>query len=165
VVARFRNSPLALLLPAFFCNTLLWAFVVAPGRAPDEADHVDYVRHVALTHTLPIYGRTPRIATPDSLNSETQQPPLYYLLAIPFHVLLGGQTETQQYLAIRLFSAILGTLAVALTYALGHTLVPQRRAFALALAAIVGFNPMFTFMSAAILCSIPSWWQDSSGRE
>src|SRR5262249_54999504 len=108
------------------------------------------IRHLARTHTLPIYGQTPRIANPHALNSETQQPPLYYLLAIPFYSILGGQVETQQYLAIRLLSAMLGTVAVALTYALGRVLAPQRPEFALALAAVVGFNPMFTFMSAAI---------------
>jgi uncharacterized membrane protein len=147
---RIAAHPLSLLLLAFFSNALLWALIVAPAHAPDEADHFDYVSYLALTHQLPTYGQTPRIATPNSLNSETQQPPLYYLLAVPFHALLGGRTETQQYLAIRLLSVTLGTLAVALTYALGRLLVPQRREFALALAALVGFNPMYTFMSAAV---------------
>ncbi len=142
--------PLTLLLLAFFCNTLLWALIIEPGRAPDERDHFDYIRHLALTHSLPIYGQTPRVANPHALNSETQQPPLYYLLATPFYLILGGHTQTQQYIAIRLFSTLLGAIAVALTYTLGHILAPERRTFALALAAIVGFNPMFTFMSAAI---------------
>jgi 4-amino-4-deoxy-L-arabinose transferase-like glycosyltransferase len=149
VAARIALHPLTFLLLAFFCNTLLWACIIEPGRAPDEWDHFDYVRHLAITHTLPIYGQTPRVANPHVLNSEAQQPPLYYLLATPFY-LLGGQTQTSQVVAVRIFSTLLGTIAVALTYALGRVLAPGRRPYALALAAIVGFNPMFTFMSAAI---------------
>ncbi|HKF94327.1 MAG TPA: glycosyltransferase family 39 protein, partial [Gammaproteobacteria bacterium] len=146
---RIALHPLALLLLAFFCNTLLWAYVVEPGRAPDEWDHFDYVRHLVATHRLPIYGQTSRFTNPNALNSETQQPPLYYLLATPFY-LLGGSTITSQVIAVRVLSVLLGTATVALTYALGLVVAPKRRAFALALAVIVGFNPMFTYMSAAI---------------
>ncbi|MEP7187702.1 MAG: glycosyltransferase family 39 protein, partial [Roseiflexaceae bacterium] len=149
IVVRIALHPLALLLLAFFFNTLLWAYVVEPGQAPDEWDHFDYVRHLVATHRLPIYGQTPRFSNPNALNSETQQPPLYYLLATPFY-LLGGQTITSQVIAVRVLSVLLGTATVALTYALGRAIAPKRRAFALALAGIVGFNPMFTYMSAAI---------------
>jgi 4-amino-4-deoxy-L-arabinose transferase-like glycosyltransferase len=146
---RIAAHPLALLLLAFFCNTLLWACVVEPGQAPDEWDHFDYIRHLVAKHTLPIYGQTPRFSNPNALNSETQQPPLYYLLATPFY-LLGGQTPTAQVIAVRVCSALLGTAAVALTYAVGRVVAPKRHMFALALATVVGFNPMFTYMSAAI---------------
>lgn len=149
IAVSIALHPLALVLLAFFCNTLLWAYLVEPGRAPDEWDHFDYVRHLVTTHTLPIYGQTPRFTNPNALNSETQQPPLYYLLATPFYR-LGGQTITAQVIAVRFLSVLLGTATVALTYALGRVVAPQRRAFALALAIIVGFNPMFTYMSAAI---------------
>lgn len=149
IVVGIALHPLALVLLAFFCNTLLWAYVVESGRAPDEWDHFDYIRHLVYRHSLPIYGVTPRFTNPNALNSETQQPPLYYLLGMPFY-LLGGQTPTSQVLAVRVLSVLLGTATVALTYALGRAVAPKRRAFALALATIVGFNPMFTFMSAAI---------------
>jgi 4-amino-4-deoxy-L-arabinose transferase-like glycosyltransferase len=141
--------PLTLLLLTFFCTTLLWACIVEPGRAPDEWDHLDYIRYLAATQTLPVYGQTARFNNPDVLNSETQQPPLYYLLATPFY-LLGGPALAAQVVAVRLLSALLGTVAVAFTYALGRAVAPKRRAFALALAAIVGFNPMFMFMNAAV---------------
>src|SRR4051812_6380035 len=124
---RAIPRPLALLLLAFFCNTLLWACVVEPGRAPDEWDHFDYIRHLSVKHTLPIYGQTPRYTTQTALNREPQHPPLYYLLATPFS-LLGGQTPTSHVIAVRVFSALLGTTAVALTYALGRIVAPRRRA-------------------------------------
>src|SRR5678809_842599 len=91
IVIGITTHPLALLLLTFFCTALLWAFIIEPGRAPDEWDHFDYIRHLAIRHTLPIYGQTLRIRNPDALNSEAQQPPLYYLLATPFY-LLGGPT-------------------------------------------------------------------------
>jgi hypothetical protein len=46
--SRAIPRSLMLLLLAFFCNTLLWACVVEPGRAPDEWDHFDYIRHLAV---------------------------------------------------------------------------------------------------------------------
>jgi 4-amino-4-deoxy-L-arabinose transferase-like glycosyltransferase len=147
--ASAATHPLTLLLIAFFCTSLLWALVVEPGGAPDEWDHFDYIRSLVASHSLPIYGQTPRFDNPNVLNSEAQQPPLYYLLATPFY-LLGGQTPAGQMVAARLCSILLGTVAVALTYTLGRALAPKRRAFALALAALVGFNPMFMYMSAAV---------------
>src|SRR5690349_8497883 len=81
LIGRDIPRSLTLLLLAFFCTTLLWAFIVEPGRAPDEWDHFDYIRHLVIRHTLPIYGQTPRFTNPNALNSEAQQPPLYYLLA------------------------------------------------------------------------------------
>src|SRR4051812_29110113 len=101
---RIALHPLTLLLLAFFCNTLLWAYIVEPGRAPDEWDHFDYIRHLVDTQKLPIYGLTPRFDNPlYALNSESQQPPLYYILAIPFY-LLGGQTPAARVVAVRVCS-------------------------------------------------------------
>lgn len=141
--------PLTLLLLAFACNTLLWAAVTNLGNPPDEFSHFDYIRHLALDHTLPIYGETRYIQT-QALQAHASLPPLYYLLGTPLQMALSNATVTQQMLALRGLSVLLGAMIVALAFMLGRMLAPARPAFALAVAALVGFNPMFTYLCAAI---------------
>jgi 4-amino-4-deoxy-L-arabinose transferase-like glycosyltransferase len=141
--------PLTVLLLAFTCNTLLWAAVTNLGNPPDEFSHFDYIRHLAINHTLPIYGETRYIHT-QALQAHANSPPLYYLLGTPLHMALSNATVTQQMLALRGLSVLLGAITVALVYMLGRMLAPTRPTFAFAVAALVGFNPMFTHLCAAI---------------
>src|SRR5437016_1489397 len=138
----FSFHPLTLLLLAFTLNASLWAAVTGIGLPPDELSHFDYIRYVAINHTLPIYGQT-RYIHSQGLQAHASMPPLYYLLATPLQMALSSRTITAQVLALREFSVFLGAITVTLLYMLGRMLVPTRREFALAAAAIVGFNPMF----------------------
>ena len=149
-LTRAMFHPLALLLLAFLCNTLLWALVVPPNSPPDEQAHFEYIQHLALRHTLPVYGQTPFVSNAEALNPQAMQPPLYYLLATPIALMLQNQPLVWQYVGLRALSALFGALTVALSYRLARELVPKRPVFALVLAALIAFNPMFTYMSAAI---------------
>jgi 4-amino-4-deoxy-L-arabinose transferase-like glycosyltransferase len=51
---------------------------------------------------------------------------------------------------VRLFSGLLGSGTVLLTYGLGRLLWPEKPAFALVAMAFVAFNPMFIFISASV---------------
>ncbi len=139
-----------LLLFTFFCNTLLWAMIMQPGHPPDEWLHFDYVRHLFLHHTLPVYGETRYIFNPELLQAHAMLPPLYYALGVPLLALAGDQPVAVQVVVVRMLSVIISTGTVTVAYALGRVLIPARPRFALAFAALVGFNPMFTYMSAAI---------------
>ena len=119
------------------------------AHPPDELSHFDYIRHLAINHTLPVFGET-RYIHSQALQAHASIPPLYYLLGTPLQMALSNATLTQQMLAIRGVSVLLGAITVALVYMFGRTLVPARPVFALAVAGLVGFNPMFTYMSAAI---------------
>ena len=145
----FFSHRLTLLLLAFICNTLLWAAVTNIGHPPDEFAHFDYIRHLAVNHALPIYGKT-RYIHSEGLQSHASLPPLYYLLGTPLQMVLSDATITQQMLALRVLSVLLGAITVALAYKFGRMLVPTRPEFAFAVAVLVGFNPMFTYLSAAI---------------
>lgn len=148
--SRWRSHfPLMLLLLVFICNTSLWAAVTNIGYPPDELSHFDYTRHLAINHTLPIYGQTTYIHRP-GLQAHASLPPLYYLLGTPVQMVVRNASVPQQMLALRAISILLGAITVALAYKFGRMLVPSRPEFAFAVAALVGFNPMFTFLSAAI---------------
>src|SRR6266478_272719 len=141
--------PLTVLLLAFTFNTLLWAAVTNLGNPPDEFSHFDYIRHLAINHTLPIYGETRYIHT-SALQAHASLPPLYYLLGTPLQMALSNSNVTEQMLALRVLSVILGGITVTLVYKVGRLLAPSRPEFALAAATLVGFNPMFTYLCAAI---------------
>lgn len=141
--------PLTLLLLAFISNASLWATVTGIGHPPDEFSHFDYIRYVAINHTLPVAGVTRYIHT-EGLQAHASAPPLYYLFGALLEVGLRSRSLVEQVLVIRGLSVLMGAMTVALIYLLGRLLVPKRPVFALALAVIVGFNPMFTYMSAAI---------------
>jgi 4-amino-4-deoxy-L-arabinose transferase-like glycosyltransferase len=124
--------------------------IIQPGHPPDEWLHFDYVRHLFLHRALPVYGETRYIFNPELLQAHAMLPPLYYLLGVPLLALAGDQPVEVQMVAVRMLSVIISTGTVAIAYALGRVLVPTRPRFALVFAALVGFNPMFTYMSAAI---------------
>jgi hypothetical protein len=145
----FLLHPLTLLLLAFICNASLWAAVTNIKDPPDELSHFDYIRHLAINHTLPIFGET-RFIHSQALQNHAGLPPLYYLLGTPLQMLLSDRNIAEQILALREVSVLLGAITVALVYMFGRLLVPARPAFALTVAVLVGFNPMFTYMSAAI---------------
>jgi 4-amino-4-deoxy-L-arabinose transferase-like glycosyltransferase len=144
-----RLHPLTLLLLAFICNTLLWALITPAGRAPDEWAHFDYILHLTIHRTLPIYGQTRSSIDAANFSKEAMQPPLYYLLAAPLQVALG-KTESWQIIGLRIYSILLGAITVAISYIFGRKLVPEQPAFALGVASLVAFNPMFTFICASI---------------
>ena len=143
--------PLTLLLLFFVCNTMLWALIIPRGNGPDELAHIDYIEHLALHGTLPIFGTTPQTTNPNALNPQAMQPPLYYLLATPIRLALGNQPVLVQLRGLRAFSVLIGAGTVALCYRLGRTLVPAQRSFALSVAALVACLPMFTLIGLAVL--------------
>lgn len=147
---RAVKYSLPLLLLAYFCNTLLWGVVTRIGHPPDEFSHFDYIRHIAINHSLPVYGQTRYVFDPAQLQRHASMPPLYYLLCTPIQMALSNASVTQQILALWVFTILLGAFTVWLVYSLGRLLVPARPAFALAAAALVGFNPMFTHLSASV---------------
>jgi hypothetical protein len=68
------------LLLAFLVSAVLYSIAVPIWEAPDEPEHFQYVYFLLTLHRLP--NILPTI-TPYG-NQEGKQPPLYYLLAVPF---------------------------------------------------------------------------------
>ncbi len=144
-----RRGTLGLLLLAFALNALLWAAVVTPGYPPDEMSHVGYAQRLFLDHELPVYGVT---RYPDGIGflPHASMPPLYYALVAPLARATGSAETPDMVFLMRVFSVALGALTVACAWRLTRLVVPHRPELALAVGALVGFNPMFTYMSAAV---------------
>src|SRR5205814_6822158 len=73
--------PLALILVVYIILSLAYNVLQPIWEAPDEVDHFEFGRFVALHHTLPV-GDPSWPAQIDAWNpvSEYNQAPLYYLL-------------------------------------------------------------------------------------
>jgi len=77
-------------------------------------------------------------------------PPLYYALLAAIQKPLEGASILVRLLANRWLSVALGLVTVALAYRVGRDLWPDRPGWALLLATLVSFQPMFTFMTASV---------------
>ncbi|HFQ93929.1 MAG TPA: phospholipid carrier-dependent glycosyltransferase [Anaerolineae bacterium] len=176
---RIRRR-LILIIGLYLLLGAAYSLVVPLGEAPDEIDHILYVRHLVETRSFPIM----QPVAADNVTMEANQPPLYYLV----EAALSGffpMTETADfplnacytftpgegranfylhkaaeqdfwsdaYLAFRiarLVSLLLGALTVWLAYKLGRQMAPRRPYAALLAAALLAFNPQFVFMTASV---------------
>lgn len=89
-------------------------------------------------------------AGPEGANPARSNPPFYYAYeAVPYLAASAGDLFERLYL-MRLWSALLLLVAAAATWALVGELLGRRRPLQLAGAAIVGLQPMATFVSASV---------------
>lgn len=97
---------------------LAYLWITPPLAAPDEGAHLAYPRHILVEHELPTYTRT-------SDDWENHQPPLYYLLSLPF--VLTGRTLPifDQVLLNRLASVFMYVLCVWVIAHLLRRLLPR----------------------------------------
>jgi 4-amino-4-deoxy-L-arabinose transferase-like glycosyltransferase len=160
-----RQAPIAtrLVLAAIVALYLLigsfYAVRTPPWQIPDEPAHYNYIRHLVEQRSLPILQpgdypfdylerlkaeRFPPELSIDTIRYEAWQPPLYYLLAAPVFAFTNGSL-----IAIRLFTSLLGSLVILLTFALGRTLWPASSGLALLAAGFIAFVPQHLAMMAA----------------
>lgn len=138
---------LYVLLAASLALSVLFALRVPLNRNPDESSHRDYIRLLienrGFVRFVPVpfdtaFGDRP---TP----WETHQPPLYYLLCAPVHLLSGGSV-----FAVRLVAAALQLLTVFVVFRACRDLFPVRPYLAAGAAAFAAFLPTQAQLSASI---------------
>jgi hypothetical protein len=126
------------------CAVLLCAEAlrVAPGNAPDEAAHVEYVLRLAADRALPVWNWP---AQPRSY--ESFQPPLFYAGAAFVLGRVRALPSRGRFAALRLFSGLLQLGALVFLWALGRRLDGGDGFEVLCAAAAV---PMFLFIGATV---------------
>ncbi len=171
---------LALIIGLYLLLGTAYLLIVPLGEAPDEIDHILYVRHLVETRSFPIM----QPVAADNVTMEANQPPLYYLVEAALtgffpmtetadfplnacYTFTPGEGRANFYLhreaeqnfwsgaylafrTARLVSVLLGALTVWLAYKLGRQMAPQRPSVALLAAAFLAFNPQFVFMTASV---------------
>jgi len=150
------------ILLAYLVIGALFALRTPDWQAPDEPAHYNYVAQVAGGRLLPVIKTgdwdnqyledlkasgfaVGLLSNLDTVRYENHQPPLYYWLAAPLYLLTNGSL-----FVLRLYSVLLGTVTVALSYAISREMVPARPQIALAVMALVAFLPQHLHMMASV---------------
>ena len=109
---------LAALLTLYTVLTLLLIACVPSAATPDEAGHWQYVEHLAVTRSLPVFKGQP----PPEPGYEFHQPPLYYLLCAPLWA--GLPAGAQQY-ACRFVALLCGLATVFVVWKTARRVFPD----------------------------------------
>ncbi|HWP30139.1 MAG TPA: glycosyltransferase family 39 protein [Fimbriimonadales bacterium] len=112
--------------------------------APDERQHVNYIRTLAHVRRFPVFGEGEGYET-----YESHQPPLYYLLCAPLSAIVGTENLALEMWTLRSVNVVLGLFVVALMFKVvkGFT---NDEGVALFCAGFVALLPMFLALSAAV---------------
>lgn len=182
VSGALRGAWRGALLAAFAALAALYAFVLPPFEAPDEASHFFVAATIARDRVLP--EPAPGTGAQAQRLHEAFQPPLYYLaiatILAPFDLSQAEAYTNRQnpdwyevpgvanlyfhnddddprfvgvlaaLRAARLFSIVLGGLAVAGAMATARALAPESAGLPLVAGALLAFAPKFLNMSASV---------------
>jgi 4-amino-4-deoxy-L-arabinose transferase-like glycosyltransferase len=156
---RVSRLALYLVLVAYIALGSLYALRTPAWQAPDEPAHYNYIRAIVETHALPVLQASdydqaylekltseyfPPSLSVDGIRYEGWQPPLYYLLAAPIFAATGGSL-----VAVRLFTLLLGSGVIVLTWRVARAVAPAAPGVALAAAGFVAFLPQHLAMNAS----------------
>ncbi len=76
--------------------------------------------------------------------------PLYYLAVAPGYLIASGSSAFSQLALTRLFSVLIGALVTLFTYLMVRELVARRAWVAVLAGLLVGFQPMYSFLSGSV---------------
>jgi hypothetical protein len=161
-----RQSDLGVrvILLVYLTLAVLYAIKTPAWQAPDEPAHFNYVKYLVEEGLLPELrpgdypadyleqikaARFPSSMSIDAIRYQSHQPPLYYLLASVVYR-LAGPLNLPSYLVLRLFSVLIGAVALLTGYSLARTLYPTQPAIALGAAAFCATLPMHLAMTASV---------------
>lgn len=162
--AAIEYGLLALILITYLAVGSAFAVYTPPWQAPDEPAHYNYVVYVAENGRLPELlpgdypleylealkaARFPADMPVDTVRYEAHQPPLYYVLAAGVYR-LAGTLAWPLLTTLRLFSLMLGGLALLVGYAVLRAILPARREIALGATALAAFLPMHLATLSAV---------------
>ena len=173
MTGRMRALLLVLLL-AQFALALQYSLRNPLGEAPDEADHWAYVVHLATARTLPVGPGLTQAKHPPlyymggALFAALGEPSISFFRPNPAVNLTPGPGYSpnffqhgpaeappwgeplRAYHLARVWSVLLGTLALAATSALARVALPGSRHLPVAAVALLGFAPEFLFLSGSV---------------
>lgn len=151
---------LSLIVIVYLAIGARYAALTPRWQVPDEPAHYNYVRFIVDTRSLPILDpgeyqqgylaeltskKFPPELPIDSLQYESWQPPLYYLLAAPLFAASSGDLLT-----LRLFSLLLGAGVIIFAYLAAREAVPNQPLVAVTAAGFIAFIPQHIAMMAGV---------------
>jgi len=169
--ARLARLGLAAVLAGYCALATAQSFATRLQWGPDEPAHIIYVRSLALDRRLPApaAGEAEDRYLPGAARShQAHHPPLYYALAaLVWRAFAGWPDQIVSYRdertgeavtyrvpgpvrPVRFLSIAFGLGALAFVWATARLVFPRRPALWPASAALLGFTPMFTYLTSVI---------------
>ncbi len=149
---------LGVLIVAFVCLSLVFSWRTPVGQngrfnTPDEGAHLQLVRHIAQTGTLPQFTGY------SGAGYEAHQPPAYYLAAaVVWKAASPLNTPDARARAVRCLSTLFGILIICAVWYTARVLFPESQTLPLAAAAFTALLPMHLAICSAIsndaLCNL-----------
>jgi 4-amino-4-deoxy-L-arabinose transferase-like glycosyltransferase len=156
---------LGLIIAGHLVLGTLYAVLTPKWQVPDEPAHYNYVEYVAVRDELPVLemgdypsqyleeikaARFPSHMSVAAIRYESWQPPLYYSLAAVLYHIAAPLGFDAQFMALRLFSVLLGAAVLWVIYQLVQEICPGQELLALSAAAFAATIPMHLAMTAGI---------------
>ncbi len=147
--ATIETAWLAGLVVLATANGLLWMFSIPFNEGPDEAAHFQIVRFILDHGRLPVF-RPEELwlitTAKGAVETYATFPPLAYVAAALVSLPFGDEAVW----GARLVSVASYVGAVALTFAIARTLLPDSYSVAASAALVVAFLPQFAFVGAYV---------------
>jgi hypothetical protein len=143
----------------------LYALETPKWQVPDEPAHFNYIQYVALQNELPVLqvgdfpgdylneiksAKFPPDMSIAPIRYESWQPPLYYSLGALVYRLTSSLGKDVQFVALRLFSVMLGAAVLWAIYRTVQEVYPHSEFLALGATAFAATIPMHLALSAGI---------------
>jgi hypothetical protein len=161
---RFRVSLstclLVSIIAAYLAIGFQYALLTPAWQVPDEPAHYNHIRFIAEHGALPVLnvgdydqaylsqltsqGFPPELSV-DSVNYESWQPPLYYLLASPVFLAFEGAL-----LPLRVFSLLLGAGVIVFAFLAVREASGNHKELPLLAAGFIAFIPQHVAMMAGV---------------
>jgi len=114
------------------------------GASPDEGPHGRYVQTLVESRALPVFRAA------DREGYEFHQPPLYYLMGVPFYLAGRGFGLIDPAGMVRLLSLLLGALSIVISYLAIRAAFPDEKELPIAVAGFVALLPMHVMLSSSV---------------
>lgn len=112
--------------------------------APDERQHVNYIRTLAHEMRFPVFGEGEGYET-----YQSHQPPAYYIMNIPLSIFAGTENLDKEKWLLRGFNILIGLFLILGVFRLIKR-VTQNSSIASFCAGFVGLLPMMIALSSAV---------------
>ncbi len=162
-VGKYIRNPLVYLFTCVLVYLFIgsqYAALTPRWQVPDEPAHYNYIRELVEKRALPVLDpgeyqqayleelksqRFPAELSIETINYESWQPPLYYLLAAPVYAASNGDLLT-----LRLFSLLIGAGVIIFAYLTIREAMPDKPWVAVVAAGFIAFIPQHIAMLAGI---------------
>lgn len=142
--SRYEFAWLAVIILAHIIFGAIYIAHTPFGTAPDEGVHAKYVQELVDNRAFLVFD-------PVHLNNyEAHQPPLYYVLGVPFYLVGKALGMLDPGWAVRFLSLLIGAFCVVFIYLAVKSAFPEEKILPLTCAGFAALLPTHAMLSSSV---------------